>query len=300
MDEPINLDRLQRLSDFWNWLPAFRAVAETEHVRTAAERLDISPSALSRSVGLLEEALGHKLFDREGRGIKLNRAGHEFLMQLRSAMRLIDDGVHSLHSTSFVGALRLCAPDDLMGRLWKGLRVLRDANPDLTIELHNCSVRSMPEQLLSGALDLAFNQRPQPADGIVIEPFMESSNAVYCGTNHELAARTFVNTELVMRHAFVAGIDGDGIVVDGWPPALRRKVVASVPRLQAAVEACAFGGLLACLPVHVAEPYCERGLLVRVPISELGPSMFFVARRTPVNDQDRHTAILEVLRRNLD
>lgn len=300
MSESVNLDRLQRLTDFWNWLPAFRAVAETEHVRTAAERLEISPSALSRSIGLLEDAIGHKLFDRQGRGIRLNRAGHEFLAQLRAAMRLIDDGVHSLHSTSFTGALRLCAPDDLMGRLWQGLRQLRETNPDLTIELHNVSVNAVPEQLLAGTLDLAFNQRPQPANGLVIEPFMESSNAVYCGTTHELAARTFVNMELVMRYAFVAGIDADGVVVDGWSPALRRKVVASVPRLQAAVEACAFGGLLACLPVHVAEPYCERGLLVRVPISEIGPSVFFVMRRIAVSDQDRNSAILEVLRQNLD
>ncbi len=58
------MERLRRVASFWNWLPAFRAVAETEHLPTAAEALFVSPSALSRAIRLLEKDVGQPLFRR--------------------------------------------------------------------------------------------------------------------------------------------------------------------------------------------------------------------------------------------
>ena len=56
----------QRVSQVWNWLPAFRAVAESEHLPTASKEANLSASALSRAVKLLEDDLGVSLFVREG------------------------------------------------------------------------------------------------------------------------------------------------------------------------------------------------------------------------------------------
>ena len=64
---PALVQRAVRVSQLWSWLPAFRTVAETEHLPTAARMLELSPSALSRSVKQLEDSLGRPLFTREGR-----------------------------------------------------------------------------------------------------------------------------------------------------------------------------------------------------------------------------------------
>ena len=40
-------DPLLRIQRLWNWLPAFRAVAETEHLPTAAQRIGVSASAFN-------------------------------------------------------------------------------------------------------------------------------------------------------------------------------------------------------------------------------------------------------------
>ncbi len=40
---------LRRLVPFWNWLPAFRAVAESQHLPTASRELNVTAPALSRS-----------------------------------------------------------------------------------------------------------------------------------------------------------------------------------------------------------------------------------------------------------
>ena len=86
-------DRHQRVSQLWQWLPGFRAVAEVQHVRRAAERLHVSPSALSRTIHLLEEQLGHRLFRREGRSLRLEPHGELLLQVVRHCMRQIDDTV---------------------------------------------------------------------------------------------------------------------------------------------------------------------------------------------------------------
>ena len=35
------MDRFRAIAQIWNWLPGFRAVAETEHLPSAAERLHV-------------------------------------------------------------------------------------------------------------------------------------------------------------------------------------------------------------------------------------------------------------------
>ena len=69
------VERLRHIAEFWNWLPAFRAIAETSHLPSAAAILHLSPSALSRSLQQLENRLGRKLFPRANRRLELTREG---------------------------------------------------------------------------------------------------------------------------------------------------------------------------------------------------------------------------------
>ena len=57
----------------------FRAIAETENISKAAQRLFIAQPSLSQTLKRLEEELGVPLFDRNGRKITLNSAGRIFL-----------------------------------------------------------------------------------------------------------------------------------------------------------------------------------------------------------------------------
>lgn len=59
----------------YNHLRYFWAVAREGHLGQAAKRLNLTQSALSVQVRRLEERLGHRLFDRVGRGLVLTEAG---------------------------------------------------------------------------------------------------------------------------------------------------------------------------------------------------------------------------------
>lgn len=59
----------------YHHLHCFWAVAKEGHLTRAAERLHVSPSALSTQIRTLERALGQPLFERSARALKLTEAG---------------------------------------------------------------------------------------------------------------------------------------------------------------------------------------------------------------------------------
>ena len=63
-------------------LRAFRTVAETQSFTRAAERLNLTQSAVSRQIGALEHELGEPLFVRGRRVVRLTGFGERTLSQV--------------------------------------------------------------------------------------------------------------------------------------------------------------------------------------------------------------------------
>ena len=57
----------------------FVATAEAQHFTQAAEQLGMAQPPLSQQIRQLEAEVGTPLFDRKGRGVRLNDAGRAFL-----------------------------------------------------------------------------------------------------------------------------------------------------------------------------------------------------------------------------
>ena len=66
----------------------FQTIAETGNLTRAAEKLMISPPALSNALKRLEQDLGVELFDRVGRSLVLNRYGEAYLPYVRQILTL--------------------------------------------------------------------------------------------------------------------------------------------------------------------------------------------------------------------
>lgn len=88
-------------------LPAFRAVAEVQNLRAAAESLHLTHSAVSQQIRGLEEQLGFALFDRRGRRVVLNAAGAALLRSVQAALAQLEDGVQAAAAAGSERAQRL-------------------------------------------------------------------------------------------------------------------------------------------------------------------------------------------------
>ena len=81
-------------------LKYFQVVARLEHISKAAEELYVSQPALSKTISQLEKELGIRLFDRNGKYIKLNRYGKAFCAKVELALKTLEDVKHELKDMS--------------------------------------------------------------------------------------------------------------------------------------------------------------------------------------------------------
>lgn len=70
-----------------NRIRYFAAVAESQHIRKAAEVLKINPATLSRAIKVLEHEVGLKLIISSGRGIQITDQGMRLYRQSKTLLR---------------------------------------------------------------------------------------------------------------------------------------------------------------------------------------------------------------------
>ncbi len=167
------MQRSESLLRVWPWLPAFRVVAETQHLSEAAASLDITPAALSRTVAKLESALGTRLFDRVHRGMVLTAEGAHLSHQVRDLMRLMDDALTTLSPSRLEAKwVRVVFDGHAIGALLHHqLERLMRGKARLSFEA--APVAKMAASLLSGEVDLGFATAPSNDDRIVCKPLGE-------------------------------------------------------------------------------------------------------------------------------
>ena len=88
-------------------LTAFRAIAERQNLRAAADVLHLTHSAVSQQLRNLEEQLGFDLFDRRGRRVVLNAAGEALLRSVSLALNELDEGMQAAAAAAGGAAQRL-------------------------------------------------------------------------------------------------------------------------------------------------------------------------------------------------
>ena len=81
-----------------NWLRTFEAAARQLSFTRASDELNMSQSAVSQQVQLLEHHLDQKLFVRANRAIQLSDAGRAFLPLVQNSMQLLNAGATQIFS----------------------------------------------------------------------------------------------------------------------------------------------------------------------------------------------------------
>ncbi|MCR9245926.1 MAG: LysR family transcriptional regulator [bacterium] len=275
-------ERLRVIAPLWGYLPAFRVVAECEHLPTAARMLDVTTSTLSRSIASLERALGRELFERSGRSLRLGKHGHILLETVRDSMRWLDDCVGRLQGEGHRGPFRVASGGaGTTAIVAPRLAELRQRHPDLVPQIFSPDHQATPQHLLRGALDIAFQETEVSQPGLVTERVCEIGRGVYCGRSHSLFDKPDVTAEDLHGAEFVAP-PGDGTreSIDGWPGTIPRTIAMVVDQVRVGLEVCAALPLLAVLPHVLAE---ERGdALRRLPIDVIPAGELYAIYRRPL------------------
>jgi LysR family transcriptional regulator, glycine cleavage system transcriptional activator len=154
-------------------LPTFQAVAKLQNLRSAADTLHITHSAVSQQIKVLEEQLGFALFDRRGRRVVLNAAGQALLRAVEPALAQLDDGVQAAGAAASGAAQRLrvtMLPSFANRWLLPRMARWRERHPELAIEI---DATPQVVDLLRDGMHAAIRQGIGPWPGLVAERFFD-------------------------------------------------------------------------------------------------------------------------------
>ncbi len=226
------MDRSQRVAELWNWLPAFRVVAEYRSIHKASAVLHVSASTLSRTIGLLEGAIGVPLFHRTRSGMTVTTFGATLLEGTRDALRRVDDALASgtvpRHPRP---AVALGASTPVLAELLA--RAVGEALGDAQYRLREVDEGQVVPDLLRGDLDGALVASDLRLDGDQI-------------------TRERLGDLVLALHARDGARLGEAVVPQGVHSLAGARVVATAPSVGAVVRIAETAGVAAILPVGMA------------------------------------------------
>jgi LysR family transcriptional regulator, transcriptional activator of nhaA len=147
----------------------FRTVAKEGHLTRAARQLHVSQSALSSQIRQLEAQLGHDLFNREGRSLRLTEAGHVTLEYADSIFNLGSEMLAIVQGGELqrVQRLRIGAVATLSRNFQENLLRPVIGEAEVKLEIRSASLEELLDQLKVHKLDLILSNTPVAADAVV-------------------------------------------------------------------------------------------------------------------------------------
>jgi DNA-binding transcriptional LysR family regulator len=157
----------------------FCKAAELGSFTKAAQALGLTPAAVSRGVGRLEERLGLKLFRRTTRSMQLTDDGQLYFAQCRAALAQIDDAERSItgqHSEAR-GLLRISVPSTYAHyRLLPRMGAFRVLYPHVELDI-NISNRNI--DFIDEGYDVAIRLGEPPDSRLVARKLEDARVGVY-------------------------------------------------------------------------------------------------------------------------
>jgi DNA-binding transcriptional LysR family regulator len=158
----------------------FRAVAENQSFRVAAERIHVTQPAITRQIQDLEAEVGVALFQRTTVGVLLTPAGELFLREVRAALSTLDAATRAAKrvAAGLEGSLRLgfvenSSWDGLVPDVFARYQALA---PDIHMALLPMNTPEQIESLMADRMDggfiYTFEDLPTEICGI---PLMQKS-----------------------------------------------------------------------------------------------------------------------------
>jgi DNA-binding transcriptional LysR family regulator len=172
-------------------LRMFCAVAEGGGLGAAADRLHLTPSAISHGIKALERELGCRLFERAGKKIVLNQAGEQLLAQVQPPLNSLDAAAEAIKRLGKWGQTRLrigAAASVCCYLLPDVIGELKRSNPRLEFQVESGDTPEMVELLKTHKVDLAICLAPENGSGLEIRSLFRDELMFTFAASHPWAA----------------------------------------------------------------------------------------------------------------
>lgn len=281
----------------------FVALYEEGHVGRAAERLNLSQPALSQQIRQLEQNLDVSLFQRSGKRLLPTLAAHTLynhalplldgLERAREALRSFRGQAPRSLAIGVLQTVNAALVPMLLERL-------REAQPQLVVQIYELSGLDIERRLLTGNLDIGIGFLPPRQPGLHSQLLYEDELQLVIPTEHPL--KEFKKVSLGQAAELPMLMLGEEFRVRQiWQEQLallgrRPHVQAELNHMAGILDSLPHTMLATVLPGRARQMHANQGLLWK-PLSE---------PRVPLKvglvfrDAQRQQATLELLRSVLE
>lgn len=253
------------------------ALHQYKTLTAAASSLNLSQSALSHQIKHLEERLGVKLWQKEGRLLRLTQPGEQLLVSAQRVLPLLQRTEQTLqaYAEGSQGNLRIgveCYP------CYEWLtRVIADfllASPDVDVDIIQKFQFSGVEGLLNHSVDLLITPDPFEHSALVFEALFDYELVLLVAADHPLADKKFCTPQMIANQTlllFPVPIERLDIYTEFLIPAhinpRAQKFTESI-EMMLQLTVCQRGVMT--LPRWLAEIYCEKYALKALGLGKKG------------------------------
>jgi len=211
-----------------NVVHGFFAIVEAGSMGKAAVRLRVSQSTLTRQVQALEAEIGAPLLERSGTGVAPTPAGRVFLEGMRAPLadvqriaELTRRTGHGQRSLLRIGYMASTAQRYLN----PALRILRERNPTVRVQLLDSSPGEQVAALRAGQIDLGLvGESGRLVDReFFVRKLATVPAVVLVPDNHPLATQTRISLRELKNETFIPIPDHDAPAYLPWLRTLCRK-----------------------------------------------------------------------------
>lgn len=165
-------------------LDAFSTIARARSFKLAAEQLNLTQPAISKTLKELEDILGVVVMDRSRSGVALTPQGEVFLQFAEQSTAALRHGLRSIRAgSSAAGQLKVGAlPSVASSLLPRVTLAFVKQSPDTRVEIYEGPHSDLTARLRSGALDLVIGRlgKPDTMVGLNFQQLYSEEVVVVC------------------------------------------------------------------------------------------------------------------------
>jgi DNA-binding transcriptional LysR family regulator len=281
------------------------AVARAGSFRRAAEKLNMSASAINRQILKLEEDVGLPLFERLPRGVRPTAAGERLLADIRRWRReqelaegQLRDILGQRRGSVSVGAMECFAT----ALLPDAIKALHAEHPLIEVEVIIAGGDELQRKLIAKEIDVAliFNPPTRLAADVIFS--LDARPGLVMAVNHPLAISKNLRLADCLRYGFVMPDRSIGIrkFIEAAFQEAHIDLTASVTTNSIALmkSLLRIGQTLAILSVFDVHSELSRGELSFLPIEDrkLEDETLIIATPSNRRSSPAAQAMIEILR----
>jgi LysR family transcriptional regulator, nitrogen assimilation regulatory protein len=254
-------------------LEYFVAVSDSGSFSRAAVMLNLAQSSLSRQVALLEEEVGQKLFERNGRGVTPTPAGNALLGHARDMLRSASAAKFQIREMGAeqTGRVLVGLPPRLaIAQSVALIGQFRQRFPRALLTIVEGLSLSLQNDLIAGRIDVALLYDPAPTPLLKMESLMRERLVLAAPASFRLPEQ--INLAILREFDLVLPISPNPIrkLVDGVlePRKIALKVVAEVGGVHTALTVVESGKACSIVPESAIQ---SRGHSAKIKTTPIGP-----------------------------